>query len=75
MDTSVETSVESGGDCDDTSGSSHRDNAEGPGDLIGLYLDGTLADCSTCLDGLDNNCDGSLGFGWDYDCCYKPVGV
>ena len=29
--------------------------------------------------GLDNNCDSSLGFalvdfGWDYDCCYEPEG-
>ena len=24
--------------------------------------------------GLDNNCDNSLGFGDDYDCCYEPEG-
>ena len=57
-DSASETSVETGGDCDDVSSLAHRDNAEGPGDLISLYLDGTLADCSTCLDGVDNNCDG-----------------
>ena len=44
-----------------------------------------FGDCDTdddCIDtlkcgqgnGLDNNCDGSLGFGWDYDCCYEPEG-
>ena len=38
----------------------HRDNPEGPGDLVGLFLDGTMADCSTCLDGIDNNCDGNI---------------
>jgi len=51
-----------GGDCDDTNAtgsSANRDNAEGPDDLIGLYL-GAPADCSTCLDGIDNNCDGNV---------------
>ncbi|MDG1482642.1 MAG: putative metal-binding motif-containing protein, partial [Myxococcota bacterium] len=50
---------ETGGDCADDNASVSRDNAEGPGDLIGLYL-GSAADCSTCLDGIDNNCDGNV---------------
>ena len=54
-----------GGDCNDEDGRTHRDNPEGPGDLVGLFLDGTMADCSTCLDGIDNNCDGSLGDAFD----------
>ncbi|MEC7985968.1 MAG: MopE-related protein [Myxococcota bacterium] len=53
-------STKTGGDCNDDDALSHRDNAEGPGDLIGLYLTGTMADCSTCLDGIDNNCDGNI---------------
>jgi len=48
---------EVGGDCDDSESGAHRDNPEGPGDLLG-WLDGEPADCSTCLDGIDNNCDG-----------------
>ena len=54
-----------GGDCSDASSASHRDAAEGPGDLLSRYeasLDeGLLAEaCATCLDGLDNNCDGQI---------------
>ena len=49
---------ETGGDCADGDATANRDNAEGPDDLIGLYL-GSPADCSTCLDGIDNNCDGN----------------
>ena len=49
-----------GGDCDDTDPNAHRDNPEGPGDLVGLYLYGDMADCDTCLDGIDNNCDGAI---------------
>ncbi len=51
---------EVGGDCDDADTLTNRDRAEGPGDLLGqLDADGP-ADCTTCLDGLDNNCDGSI---------------
>jgi len=54
-----------GGDCDDSSGATNRDVAEGPGDLLGIYqasltLDGMAAACATCLDGIDNNCDGQI---------------
>ena len=59
-DPTSEISNETGGDCNDESAAAHRDNAEGPGDLIGLYLNGKLADCDTCLDGIDNNCDGNI---------------
>ena len=55
-------SQETGGDCDDsteTGADANRDNPEGPDDLLGLYL-GSPADCSTCLDGVDNNCDGNI---------------
>ena len=27
---------------------------------MGLYLYGDMADCDTCLDGIDNNCDGAI---------------
>jgi hypothetical protein len=53
-------SEQTGGDCNDEDSTAHRDNPEGPGDLVGLFLDGTMADCSTCLDGIDNNCDGNI---------------
>jgi hypothetical protein len=49
---------ETGGDCEDANSGASRDAAEGPDDLIGIYL-GMPADCSTCLDGIDNNCDGN----------------
>ena len=49
-----------GGDCADTAGKSHRDAAEGPGDLMGLLDPDGAADCSTCIDGIDNNCDGQI---------------
>ena len=51
---------EVGGDCADNDSDAHRDNPEGPGDLVGLYLYGDMADCDTCLDGIDNNCDGAI---------------
>ena len=53
-------SSETGGDCNDEAKRSHRDLAEGPGDLVGLYQNGELTDCATCLDGIDNNCDGAI---------------
>ena len=59
-DPTSDISNETGGDCNDESADAHRDNAEGPGDLIGLFLDGKFASCETCLDGIDNNCDGSI---------------
>jgi hypothetical protein len=49
-----------GGDCNDDNNEAHRDIPEGPGDLVGIYLYGETADCSTCLDGIDNNCDGAI---------------
>ncbi len=49
-----------GGDCSDGDDATNRDTPEGPGDLMGIYLYGEGVDCSTCLDGLDNNCDGNI---------------
>ncbi len=53
-----------GGDCIESIGEKNaapdeinRGMAEGPADLMGLY-DGALANCDSCLDGLDNNCNG-----------------
>ena len=46
-----------GGDCDNADPLATRYNPEGPGDLYGRFWDLEL-DCSTCLDGVDNNCDG-----------------
>lgn len=52
-----------GGDCRDEDSSdeapTHRDALEGPYDVLG-GLTGEQADCDTCVDGLDNNCDGLL---------------
>jgi hypothetical protein len=53
-----------GGDCiqitDKTTkvaaSAANRGHAEGPGDLLGRYL-GVAADCATCQDGIDNNCN------------------
>jgi hypothetical protein len=59
-DPTAKFNVEVGGDCADDDASAHRDNPEGPGDLVGLYLYGDMADCDTCLDGIDNNCDGAI---------------
>lgn len=75
-DATAELSVETGGDCNDEAKRSHRDWPEGPGDLVGLYQNGTLADCSTCLDGLDNNCDGAIDCA-DPSCarCFVGQGV
>ena len=47
-----------GGDCNDSSTIANRDLSEGPGDLLGWYYEDP-ASCDTCLDGIDNNCDGS----------------
>lgn len=46
-----------GGDCADGNSGASRDKPEGPGDLVGAYLNEAV-DCSACLDGIDNNCDG-----------------
>jgi hypothetical protein len=46
-----------GGDCDDGSGNANRDLPEGPNDLV-LAYNGENGDCSRCVDGIDNNCDG-----------------
>ena len=59
-DATAKFNEEVGGDCSDTDPNAHRDNPEGPGDLVGLYLYGDMADCDTCLDGIDNNCDGAI---------------
>ena len=48
-----------GGDCADGNTGASRDEPEGPGDLIGIY-NGDPAECSACLDGIDNNCDGQI---------------
>ncbi|MEC8380306.1 MAG: putative metal-binding motif-containing protein [Myxococcota bacterium] len=53
-------SSETGGDCNDEVKRAHRDLSEGPGDLVGQYQNGELTDCATCLDGIDNNCDGAI---------------
>ena len=65
-----------GGDCSDDSLVSHRDAAEGPGDLIGYLTANGAADCSTCVDGLDNNCDGQIDCA-DPSCaaCYVGQGA
>ncbi len=48
-----------GGDCSDSENLSNRGKVEGPDDLLGLYLDPEApGDCSLCLDGIDNNCNG-----------------
>lgn len=49
-----------GGDCVDESPDgdrANRDLPEGPDDLLGIYLDAPES-CDTCLDGIDNNCNG-----------------
>jgi hypothetical protein len=63
----VETYI--GGDCDNSDARANRYELEGPADLYGvwrstlprnhaLYLDVGELDCRTCLDNVDNNCDG-----------------
>jgi hypothetical protein len=49
----------SGGDCNDDDRNVHRDQVEGPGDMLGWFNEET-ASCDTCLDGIDNNCDGRI---------------
>jgi hypothetical protein len=51
-----------GGDCSDGRNTAHREEPEGPGDLVALYDVelAELASCDRCLDGIDNNCDGTL---------------
>ena len=51
---------ETGGDCADDSSLANRGMPEGPGDLLGQLDQGGPADCTTCLDGIDNNCDGFI---------------
>ena len=46
-----------GGDCADNAVGANRDTPEGPDDLVGIYA-GEPADCETCIDGIDNNCNG-----------------
>ena len=48
-----------GGDCDTEHAGANRDRAEGPRDLVGRYLEEDM-DCRTCLDGIDNNCNGLI---------------
>jgi hypothetical protein len=48
-----------GGDCDNADATANRFEAEGPGDLLGVFYNLEM-DCSTCLDGVDNNCDGQI---------------
>jgi len=48
-----------GGDCSDEDDGANRDEHEGPDDLLALFHEeGKRASCATCVDGLDNNCDG-----------------
>jgi PKD repeat protein len=51
-----------GGDCSDSQDGANREQPEGPGDLMALYSPelAELASCDRCLDGIDNNCDGTL---------------
>ncbi len=54
-----------GGDCADGNGAASRAQAEGPDDLLGIWYarlgdPGAIIDCDTCLDGIDNNCDGAI---------------
>jgi hypothetical protein len=69
-----------GGDCDTNNRAVNREAVEGPGDLVGAYQARAakveLADCSTCGDGLDNNCNG-LADADDPGCalCFAGQGV
>jgi MYXO-CTERM domain-containing protein len=61
----AETIQQVGGDCQSDGGekdkldptTANRGMPEGPGDLVAAF-DGISVDCSTCLDEMDNNCDG-----------------
>jgi len=46
-----------GGDCSEGDSSANRDLSEGPDDLVGSFFD-YERDCRSCLDGIDNNCNG-----------------
>ena len=46
-----------GGDCADSTQGVNREEVEGPQDLLVAWYDLT-PECATCLDGIDNNCDG-----------------
>jgi len=55
-----------GGDCSDGTTNANRDLSEGPWDLRAQYDLTAFGDelspltCDLCLDGIDNNCDGSI---------------
>ena len=71
---SVNIDLSSGGDCDDGRRGVHRDQTEGPEDLLSYVLvqSNTLLprafvqspndplSCAVCADGLDNDCDGLI---------------
>ncbi len=46
-----------GGDCVNEDGDANRGESEGPDDLLGQFF-GEAPDCRTCIDGVDNNCNG-----------------
>ena len=48
-----------GGDCAENNVLANRGLTEGPEDLLALYL-GTPTSCDTCLDQIDNNCNGLI---------------
>ncbi|MGC6491892.1 MAG: putative metal-binding motif-containing protein, partial [Myxococcota bacterium] len=48
-----------GGDCAEDNVLANRGMTEGPEDLLALYL-GTPTSCDTCLDKIDNNCNGLI---------------
>jgi len=62
-------------ECNNEVEGANRGETEGPGDLLGVYFQREM-DCRTCLDGVDNNCNGLT------DCaepacaeCFIGVGV
>ncbi len=48
-----------GGDCADGGPSANREGVEGPADLLVTFY-GLDPECDTCLDGVDNNCNGLI---------------
>jgi len=46
-----------GGDCVNEIGDANRGESEGPDDLLGQFFN-EAPDCRTCIDGVDNNCNG-----------------
>ena len=71
-DSTTEVSDIVGGDCADGNDGSNRYVPEGPDDLVAIY-EGTVVDCATCMDGIDNNCD-SLADCDDPSCAVCFVG-